>query len=246
MADPVVVDDIESVLGSGALIRRDLVALVQARSRSTSRESVMKALAFMTVNRQLVVAPGDVVSLAAKAHALPPPSLALARSLGPPKCAPVTTQKQLRELLAPRSSAASSSAAAAAAASALESAKSGDDITSQTQHDTPPDLTAEQASVLNLVAQGRSVFFTGPAGTGKSYLLKLVVAQESSKRRVFVTAPTGMASCLIGGTTINSWAGIGLGSAFFCLVRARARVLYLPGSEQAADAPCRRGRGNAD
>jgi len=214
MADPAVVDDIESVLGSGALIRRDLVALVQARSRSTSRESVMKALALMTVNRELVVAPGDVVSLAAKARALPPPSLALARpSLGPPKSAPVTSHKQLRELLAPRSSAAATAAAAAAAATPAPHATKSDDA--ETQHDAPPELTAEQASVLDLVAQGRSIFFTGPAGTGKSYLLKRIVAQESPKRRVFVTAPTGMASCLIGGTTINSWAGIGLGSAFF-------------------------------
>ena len=78
-------------------------------------------------------------------------------------------------------------------------------------------LSDEQRSVLNLVAeQKRSVFFTGSAGTGKSVLLReaIKVLREKYKResdRVAVTASTGLAACNIGGVTLHSFAGIGLG-----------------------------------
>ena len=78
-------------------------------------------------------------------------------------------------------------------------------------------LSDEQRSVLNLVAeQKKSVFFTGSAGTGKSVLLRetIKVLRESYKRetdRVAVTASTGLAACNVGGVTLHSFAGIGLG-----------------------------------
>lgn len=78
-------------------------------------------------------------------------------------------------------------------------------------------LSDEQRSVLDLVAeQKRSVFFTGSAGTGKSVLLRetIKVLREKYKRemdRVAVTASTGLAACNIGGVTLHSFAGIGLG-----------------------------------
>ena len=78
-------------------------------------------------------------------------------------------------------------------------------------------LSDEQRSVLNLVAeQKRSVFFTGSAGTGKSVLLRetIKVLREKYKReidRVAVTASTGLAACNVGGVTLHSFAGIGLG-----------------------------------
>ena len=58
-----------------------------------------------------------------------------------------------------------------------------------------------------------SVFFTGNAGTGKSFLLRAIV-QELHRRHssgVFVTASTGIAAANVGGRTIHSFAGIGLG-----------------------------------
>lgn len=75
-------------------------------------------------------------------------------------------------------------------------------------------MSDEQQAVLNLIASGKNVFFTGSAGTGKSFLLASVV--EQSKRMygaesVYVTASTGIAAVAIGGTTIHSYAGIGLG-----------------------------------
>ena len=78
-------------------------------------------------------------------------------------------------------------------------------------------LSDEQRLVLNLVAeQKKSVFFTGSAGTGKSVLLRetIKVLREKYKReadRVAVTASTGLAACNVGGVTLHSFAGIGLG-----------------------------------
>ncbi|KAG1716791.1 hypothetical protein ID866_389 [Astraeus odoratus] len=66
----------------------------------------------------------------------------------------------------------------------------------------PPDivLSSEQKRVLNIVERGENVFFTGSAGIG---------GRGSSQ--LAITASTGIAGVNIGGTTIHSWAGIGLG-----------------------------------
>lgn len=78
-------------------------------------------------------------------------------------------------------------------------------------------LSQEQRKVLNLVAEeNKSVFFTGSAGTGKSVLLReiiktLRVKNKGQPDRVAVTASTGLAACNVGGVTLHSFAGIGLG-----------------------------------
>lgn len=74
-------------------------------------------------------------------------------------------------------------------------------------------LTDEQKHVLDLVLSGQSIFFTGAAGTGKSYLLRRVVenlAMRHRKDEVAVTATTGLASFNIEGMTIHRWGGLGL------------------------------------
>lgn len=73
-------------------------------------------------------------------------------------------------------------------------------------------LTVEQMAVLNAVKAGKSVFFTGSAGTGKSYLLKRLLSMLPPQS-TFVTASTGAAACHVGGTTLHAFAGIGSGSA---------------------------------
>ncbi|XP_061587196.1 ATP-dependent DNA helicase PIF1 [Cololabis saira] len=73
-------------------------------------------------------------------------------------------------------------------------------------------LNKEQAAVLKAVLGGRSVFFTGSAGTGKSFLLKRIMGSLPPKS-TFATASTGVAACHIGGTTLHNFAGIGSGSA---------------------------------
>lgn len=53
-------------------------------------------------------------------------------------------------------------------------------------------LTEEQIKILELVAKGRNVFFTGAAGTGKSTVLQAVVdLLKSQVVRCRVVAPTG-------------------------------------------------------
>lgn len=78
-------------------------------------------------------------------------------------------------------------------------------------------LSEEQQHVLELVTeQKKSVFFTGSAGTGKSVLLREIIASlrknyQREPDRVAVTASTGLAACNVGGVTLHSFAGIGLG-----------------------------------
>ncbi|KAK5013554.1 DNA helicase, partial [Cryomyces antarcticus] len=78
-------------------------------------------------------------------------------------------------------------------------------------------LSEEQQHVLKLATEdGKSVFFTGSAGTGKSVLLREIIAKMRKKYvrepdRVAVTASTGLAACNVGGVTLHSFAGIGLG-----------------------------------
>lgn len=75
-------------------------------------------------------------------------------------------------------------------------------------------LSKEQNHVLELAKKGKSIFFTGSAGTGKSILLKSIIKalkEIQGLGAVAVTASTGLAACNIGGITLHSFAGIGLG-----------------------------------
>ncbi|KAF4462364.1 DNA repair and recombination pif1 mitochondrial [Fusarium albosuccineum] len=78
-------------------------------------------------------------------------------------------------------------------------------------------LSEEQRHVLDLVVnKSQSVFFTGAAGTGKSVLMRAIISDLKKKyakdpERVAVTASTGLAACNIGGITLHSFSGIGLG-----------------------------------
>ena len=69
-------------------------------------------------------------------------------------------------------------------------------------------------SLFNLFKSNTSFFLSGPAGIGKSYLLqKMKNWTNINGRNMQLTAMTGAASLLIGGKTLHSWAGIGLGDA---------------------------------
>ncbi|KAF8203147.1 PIF1-like helicase-domain-containing protein [Pholiota molesta] len=81
-------------------------------------------------------------------------------------------------------------------------------------------LSPEQEDVLYRVDRKENVFFTGPAG--KSVLLRAIIKKLRPNPLVVngiaVTASTGIAGLNIGGTTLHSFAGIGLG-------KERAEVL---------------------
>lgn len=55
-----------------------------------------------------------------------------------------------------------------------------------------------------------SYTFSGSAGTGKSFLLRYIV-NTLPPDVTMVTASTGASACLIGGVTLHSFAGIGIG-----------------------------------
>ncbi|OJA18310.1 hypothetical protein AZE42_09348 [Rhizopogon vesiculosus] len=86
-----------------------------------------------------------------------------------------------------------------------------------TETPAPPsaDITFsdEQKGVLRMVERGENIFFTGSAGTGKSVLLREIIRVRGGRghQGLAITASTGIASVNIGGTTVHSWAGIGLG-----------------------------------
>ncbi|XP_034473631.1 ATP-dependent DNA helicase PIF1 [Drosophila innubila] len=73
-------------------------------------------------------------------------------------------------------------------------------------------LSEEQMEVLRACTAGKNVFFTGSAGTGKSFLLRKIISALPPDGTV-ATASTGVAACLIGGTTLHAFAGIGGGDA---------------------------------
>ena len=71
-----------------------------------------------------------------------------------------------------------------------------------------PSLSHEQHTIIECIRKGDSVFFTGGAGTGKSFLLKKISSLLPTNSTA-VTASTGIAACNIGGTTLHQFLGIG-------------------------------------
>ena len=70
-------------------------------------------------------------------------------------------------------------------------------------------MTQEKA--LQLLKSGKNIFLTGSAGTGKTYVLNQFIQHlNDAKIGVAITASTGIAATHIKGSTIHSWAGIGV------------------------------------
>lgn len=69
----------------------------------------------------------------------------------------------------------------------------------------------KQSQALDILKSGENVFLTGSAGAGKTYVLNQYIEYlKARKMRVAVTASTGIAATHMGGSTIHSWAGIGI------------------------------------
>ncbi|KAH3666318.1 hypothetical protein OGAPHI_004507 [Ogataea philodendri] len=77
-------------------------------------------------------------------------------------------------------------------------------------------LSTEQRKVIEMVLNERkNIFYTGSAGTGKSFLLRELIKRLKNRygsSTIAVTASTGLAATNIEGTTLNRFSGIGLGS----------------------------------
>lgn len=73
-------------------------------------------------------------------------------------------------------------------------------------------LTEEQKAIFDKALSGKNLFITGGAGTGKSYLLRqLIAAYEEMGINVLVGAPTGMAALNIKGSTLHRIFHLGIG-----------------------------------
>ena len=69
----------------------------------------------------------------------------------------------------------------------------------------------KQQLALAIMNEGHNVFLTGPAGSGKTYVLnQFVKLAKHSGKHVSITATTGLAASHLGGSTIHSWSGIGV------------------------------------
>jgi ATP-dependent DNA helicase PIF1 len=76
-------------------------------------------------------------------------------------------------------------------------------------------LAPKQQLAVDFALAGHSIFLTGSAGVGKSYTLRYIIEElkEVHGHSVYVTASTGIAALAISGTTLHSFAGVGLGTA---------------------------------
>ncbi|CAG8688472.1 15016_t:CDS:1, partial [Dentiscutata heterogama] len=75
-------------------------------------------------------------------------------------------------------------------------------------------LTEEQKKVVDIVLKGESIFYTGSAGVGKSYLLRYLIKELKlkypEKYNVAVTASTSIAALNINGVTIHNYSNISI------------------------------------
>ena len=77
------------------------------------------------------------------------------------------------------------------------------------------ELSKEQQIAFDKYVQGHNIFITGPGGSGKSALIKMIHKHAYSRfKDIQVTALTGCAAVLLNckAKTLHSWAGIGLGN----------------------------------
>lgn len=69
----------------------------------------------------------------------------------------------------------------------------------------------DQALALEILLSGENALLTGPAGSGKTYVLnQFIQYAKKTGKKVAVTATTGLAATHLNGSTIHSWSGIGI------------------------------------
>lgn len=70
-------------------------------------------------------------------------------------------------------------------------------------------LSEDQEHALSVALNGDNVFITGSPGTGKSFLVNVIVDELRAQRKcVYLTAASAIAAVNIGGSTLHSFAGI--------------------------------------
>jgi len=79
-------------------------------------------------------------------------------------------------------------------------------------------LTESQKKAIKIILEGKNVFITGPGGCGKTFLINYFVKHYRTQKNIAITSTTGTSAIHIHGTTIHSWAGIGLGRGSVCSI----------------------------
>lgn len=80
-------------------------------------------------------------------------------------------------------------------------------------------LSDEQMRIERMALDGRSMFITGGAGTGKSFLLTSIVTKmqlQRGKQSCVVLSPTGNAAVLVKGRTYHSFFSLGIPKTWGC------------------------------
>jgi ATP-dependent DNA helicase PIF1 len=90
-------------------------------------------------------------------------------------------------------------------------------------------LSDKQQEAYDLIKQGKNIFLTGSAGHGKTFLIKKIARDLKHIKNIGITSTTGTSAILIGGTTLHSYLGIGLGkddvSSLYIKIKRNKKIL---------------------
>ena len=90
-------------------------------------------------------------------------------------------------------------------------------------------LNEKQLLAFDLMCNGENIFLTGAGGVGKSHCITLFKKHYKNKKTLGVTSTTGTSSILIGGSTLHSFLGIGLGKldvdSLYYIIRSKKYLL---------------------
>jgi ATP-dependent DNA helicase PIF1 len=89
----------------------------------------------------------------------------------------------------------------------------------------------KQQEAYDKIIEGKSLFVTGSSGTGKSELIKRVTVELTKRyfKNIAITSTTGVSANIIGGRTLHSYLGIGLGTSSYkkllSMIKERPMIL---------------------
>lgn len=72
-------------------------------------------------------------------------------------------------------------------------------------------LNNKQKIGYRKMLSGKNVFLTGAGGCGKTQLIKMFYSEYKSMKNIGLTSTTGTSALIIGGNTLHSFTGVGLG-----------------------------------
>ena len=94
---------------------------------------------------------------------------------------------------------------------------------------TEDSLHGKQKEAYMYIINGKNVFLTGKAGSGKSLLVRLFHKNYGHSRTIGITSTTGTSAILIGGSTLYSYLGIGIGTGdvefLYMMIKNRPYIL---------------------